>query len=86
MVNQLNDKIVVVFTDRTAPLVKEKMIKKISESIKDYENSVYVWDSATLNDNTAEKINIYESIIDHSQRVVLTADLDYACSHALSKK
>lgn len=82
----MDEKIVIVYTDRTPQLVKEKMTKRIFETIKDHEKSVYIWDSATLNDNTAEKMNIYESIIHNSQRVVLTADLDYACSHALSKR
>jgi predicted PilT family ATPase len=84
MVNQLDDKVVIVFTDKTSPLVKEKMTKRISEIID--ANSVYIWDSATLDEDTTEKINIYSSIIHHSQRVVLTADLDYACAHAVSKR
>ncbi|KAG2208467.1 hypothetical protein INT47_010163 [Mucor saturninus] len=84
MVRNLGDKVVVVFSDRTPTMVKEKLTQKIEESIKDSEESVVIWDS-TKQTSTADKINTYESIIQNSQRVVLTADLDYACAHAASK-
>lgn len=80
MVKNLGDKVVVVFTDRTPDLVKDKISTKL-EPVKD---SVFIWDS-TKQESTSEKINIYESIIQNAQRVVLTADLDYATAHALSK-
>lgn len=85
MVQNLGDKIVVVFTDRTPKIVKERLAQKISESIKDSEESVIIWDS-TKQTSTIDKINTYESVIQNSKRIVLTADLDYACAHAVSKK
>lgn len=84
MVQNIGDKVVVVFTDRTPTMVKEKLTQKIAESIKDSEESVFIWDSVKQT-STADKINTYESIIQNSQRVILTADLDYACAHAVSK-
>lgn len=84
MVQNLGSKVVIVFTDRTPNMVKDKLIQKISVSIKDYEESIVIWDS-TKQTSTINKINTYESIIQNSQRIVLTADLDYACAHAASK-
>lgn len=81
MVKNLGDKVVVVFTDRTPDLVKDK----ISTNLEPVKDSVFIWDS-TKQESTSEKINIYESIIQNAQRVVLTADLDYATAHALSKR
>lgn len=83
MVKNLNDKVVVVYTDRTPQLVKDKMNKRITE-FDSTNASVFAWDS-TLETSTANKLTSYENIIQHSQRVVLTADLDYACAHAISK-
>ncbi|KAI8088354.1 mitochondrial fission ELM1-domain-containing protein [Thamnidium elegans] len=80
MVKNLNDKIVIVFTDRTPDLVKQKM----TTSLQELDDSVFIWDS-TKQASTIDKINTYESIIENANRVVLTADLDYACTHALSK-
>lgn len=37
-------------------------------------------------DNTLERVEKYQSIIDHAARVVLTADLDYATAHAASRR
>ncbi|KAI9262460.1 hypothetical protein EDC94DRAFT_518779, partial [Helicostylum pulchrum] len=81
MVKNLNDKIVIVFTDRTPDLVKQK----ITTSLQELDDSVFIWDS-TKQVSTIDKINTYESIIENANRVVLTADLDYACTHALSKR
>lgn len=81
MVKNLNDKIVIVFTDRTPDLVKQKM----TSSLQELDDSVFIWDS-TKQRSTIDKINTYESIIANANRVVLTADLDYACTHALSKR
>jgi hypothetical protein len=36
---------VIVFTDRTPNMVKDKLIQKISVSIKDYGESIVIWDS-----------------------------------------
>lgn len=83
MVKNLNDKVVVVYTDRTPPLVKDKMNKRIAE-FDNTQASVMTWDS-TLESSTASKLASYENIIHYSRRVVLTADLDYACAHAISK-
>ena len=85
MVHHLGDKVVVVFTDRTPEMVKEKLTSAVAKSVKDHQNSVFVWDS-TKQASTQEKINIYESIIQNAQRVILTADLDYATAHAVSKR
>lgn len=84
MVKNLNDKVIVVYTDRTPQLVKDKMNKRITE-FDSTNASVFAWDS-TLETSTANKLTSYENIIQHSQRVVLTADLDYACAHAISKR
>lgn len=81
MVKNLGDKVVVVFTDRTPDLVKDKVSAKL-EPVKD---SVFIWDS-TKQVSSTEKIDIYESIIQNAQRVILTADLDYATAHAISKR
>lgn len=86
MVNNLGDKVVIVFTDRTPDMVKEKLTSKIESSIKDHANSVTIWDSKKEAASTIEKINTYENIIQNASRVILTADLDYACAHALSKR
>ncbi|KAK4520661.1 uncharacterized protein ATC70_006539 [Mucor velutinosus] len=83
MVKNLNDKVVVVYTDRTPPLVKDKMNKRFAE-LDNTQASVITWDS-TLEPSTMNKLTSYENIIHFSQRVVLTADLDYACAHAISK-
>lgn len=83
MVKNLNDKVVVVFTDRTPQMVKDKMISRLSDAIAD--TSVVTWDS-TAEESTIAKINTYESIIHNTTRVILTADLDYACAHAVSKR
>lgn len=37
-------------------------------------------------DNTLERVETYQSIIDRAARVVLTADLDYATAHAASRR
>lgn len=37
-------------------------------------------------DNTLERVEKYQSIIDHAARVVVTADLDYATAHAASRR
>jgi mitochondrial fission protein ELM1 len=83
MVKNLNDKVVVVFTDRTPNMVKDKMNSRLSDMIAD--KSVVTWDS-TAESSTLDKINTYENIIYNTDRVVLTADLDYACAHAASKR
>jgi mitochondrial fission protein ELM1 len=85
MVNNLNDKVVVVFTDRTPDMVKEKLTNKIETAIKNHAESVSIWDS-TKESSAIDKINTYENIIHNATRVILTADLDYACAHALSKR
>jgi mitochondrial fission protein ELM1 len=81
MVKNLGDKVVVVFTDRTPAMVKDKL----SDRVKDHLESVFIWDS-TKETATIGKVNTYESIVQNAQRVILTADLDYATAHALSKK
>ncbi|CAO3613337.1 unnamed protein product [Mucor fragilis] len=83
MVKNLHDKVVVVYTDRTPPLVKAKMNTRIAE-FDTAHTSVVTWDS-TMEPSTANKLASYDNIIHHSGRVVLTADLDYACAHAASK-
>ncbi|KAL7311998.1 hypothetical protein PS15m_007805 [Mucor circinelloides] len=83
MVQHLHDKVVVVYTDRTPPLVKDKMNKRIAEFDSTH-TSVMTWDS-TLEPSTVNKLTSYENMIHYAQRVVLTADLDYACAHAISK-
>ncbi|EIE90669.1 hypothetical protein RO3G_15380 [Rhizopus delemar RA 99-880] len=80
MVQRFGDEVTIVFTDRTPDLVKEKMSKRLEG-----QESIKIWDS-TKEQKTAEKIKNYEDIIIHSQRVILTADLDYATAHAISKK
>jgi mitochondrial fission protein ELM1 len=84
MVNNLGDKIVIVYTDRTPNMVKEKVSNKLNTFIND--KDVIVWDSTKEELATMDKINSYEQIIQQSSRVILTADLDYACAHALSKR
>lgn len=37
-------------------------------------------------DNTLERVETYQSIIDRAARVVVTADLDYATAHAASRR
>jgi hypothetical protein len=83
MVKNLDDKVVVIFTDRTPQMVKDKMTLRLSKVIAD--KLVTTWDS-TAEQSTIDKINTYESIIHNTNRVVLTADLDYACAHAASKR
>ncbi|KAF7720896.1 hypothetical protein EC973_005797 [Apophysomyces ossiformis] len=80
MVNYLNTRIIVVFTDRTPPLVK----KTIQEGVKAIDDYVYVWDAMEPDVATAERLDIYESVVQNAKRVILTADLDYATAHAAS--
>jgi mitochondrial fission protein ELM1 len=80
MVKNLGDQVVVVFTDRTPEMVKDKL----SARVKNNSESIMIWDS-TKETSTKDKINRYESIIGNAQRVILTADLDYATAHAISK-
>ncbi|KAG0183363.1 hypothetical protein DFQ28_008855 [Apophysomyces sp. BC1034] len=82
MVSHLDTRLAIVFTDRTSPLVKEA-IRKGVESIN---NSVEIWDFTNTEATTAEKLDIYESIIQNAKRVILTADLDYATAHAASNR
>lgn len=81
MIKNLNDKVVIVFTDRTPEMVKEKMTTRLEA----HADSVVLWDS-TKQTSTIDKIKTYESIIQNAERVVLTADLDYASAHAVSKR
>ncbi|CEP07871.1 hypothetical protein [Parasitella parasitica] len=83
MVQNLDDKVVVVYSDRTPQLVKDKMNKRFAE-FDSMASSVITWDS-TLEGSTSSKLTRYENIIHYSRRIVLTADLDYACAHAISK-
>ncbi|RCI06919.1 hypothetical protein CU098_013576 [Rhizopus stolonifer] len=78
-VKRFEDKVVIVYTDRTPDLVKEKIQERIEG-----EKSIKIWDS-TKEKKTLEKISKYEDIVTNSQRVILTADLDYATAHAVSK-
>ncbi|KAI8643955.1 mitochondrial fission ELM1-domain-containing protein [Parasitella parasitica] len=83
MVKNLGDKVVVIYTDRTPQLVKDTMNKRFGE-FGSMHSSVIAWDS-TLEGSTSNKLTRYENIIHYSRRIVLTADLDYACAHAISK-
>ncbi|KAI9032744.1 hypothetical protein CLU79DRAFT_859650, partial [Phycomyces nitens] len=89
MVNSLNTKLVIVFTERTTPMVKSAIMKSI-ESFGDQADSVVVWDVMSLSpegtDNTLKKVRQYESLINKAKRVVLTADLDYLTAHAASRR
>ncbi|KAI9249316.1 mitochondrial fission ELM1-domain-containing protein [Sporodiniella umbellata] len=79
MIHTLNDNVTIVYTDRTPELVKEKIKKRLEG-----ETAVQIWDS-TQEKDTLEKISLYENIVTRSERVILTADLDYATAHAISK-
>ncbi|KAI8876748.1 hypothetical protein K501DRAFT_261657 [Backusella circina FSU 941] len=83
MVTHLNDRVNVVFTERTPGIVKEKFTKRI-ETLPD-PSTVTIWDS-TKAENIQEKIDKYEEIIQNSKRVVVTADLDYASAHAVANR
>ncbi|KAL0089879.1 mitochondrial fission ELM1-domain-containing protein [Phycomyces blakesleeanus] len=89
MVNSLNTKLVIVFTERTTPMVKSAIMKSI-DSFGDKSDSVAVWDVMSLSsegtDNTLRKVQQYESLISKAKRVVLTADLDYLTAHAASRR
>ncbi|KAI8375477.1 mitochondrial fission protein ELM1-like protein [Blakeslea trispora] len=82
MVKHLNDHVVIVYTDRTPQLVKDKMTKALAEETK----AVFMWDSTDAALDTMDKLDMYENIIHASDRVILTADLDYASAHAASRK
>ncbi|KAI8981662.1 hypothetical protein BDF20DRAFT_419037 [Mycotypha africana] len=87
IVQNFNEKVVIVFTEKTSNLTKEAIHKAMKETIPNHESSIYIWDSAVQESTqtTFDKIKLYESIIQKSNRVILTADLDYACAHAISK-
>ncbi|KAI9487142.1 MAG: hypothetical protein EXX96DRAFT_614939 [Benjaminiella poitrasii] len=87
MITRLGDHVVIIFTDRTPELVKSRMTKQILEDTNtNIKSSVFIWDTTKEPATTINKLKLYENIIQHSQRVILTADLDYACAHAVSKK
>ncbi|KAI8327579.1 mitochondrial fission protein ELM1-like protein [Choanephora cucurbitarum] len=80
MIHHLDDRVVIVYTDRTPELVKDKMAHVLSKESE----SVFIWDSTKA--DTMDKLNLYEGILHASKRVILTADLDYASAHAASRK
>ncbi|OBZ81024.1 hypothetical protein A0J61_10928 [Choanephora cucurbitarum] len=80
MIHHLDDRVVIVYTDRTPQLVKDKMAHVLSKETE----SVFMWDS-THAVSAMHKLNIYEGILHASKRVILTADLDYASAHAASR-
>ncbi|CEI93782.1 hypothetical protein RMCBS344292_08008 [Rhizopus microsporus] len=79
IVQKLQDKVVIVYTDRTSKLVKEAIDKRL-----DSLSNVIIWDS-TKEEKTIDKIEKYEDIIANCQRAILTADLDYPIAHAITK-
>jgi hypothetical protein len=83
MVTHLNDRVNVVFTERTPDIVKDKFTKRI-ETLPD-PSIVTIWDSTRV-ENIQEKIDKYQEIIQNSKRVVVTADLDYASAHAVANR
>ncbi|KAI7901913.1 uncharacterized protein BX663DRAFT_436612, partial [Cokeromyces recurvatus] len=86
MITRLGDKVILIFTDRTSELVKSKMSKRLLEDDPTLNSSIFIWDSTKEQISTIDKIKLYENMIYYSKRVVLTADLDYVCTHAISKK
>ncbi|KAJ8654941.1 hypothetical protein O0I10_009337 [Lichtheimia ornata] len=81
MVDHFHTKLVVVFTEKTSEQVKERI-----KSVCGDRPEITLWDAMTEVDNTLERVEKYQSIIDHAARVVLTADLDYATAHAASRR
>ncbi|KAI8368260.1 mitochondrial fission ELM1-domain-containing protein, partial [Radiomyces spectabilis] len=86
MIQNLNSKVVLVFTDKTTDMVKDKMIKAITTQIDKHEQQVAIWDAADKNLESLSRIVTYEGMLNRASRIVLTADLDYATAHAASKR
>ncbi|KAI8982495.1 mitochondrial fission ELM1-domain-containing protein [Pilobolus umbonatus] len=85
MIDHFDDKVMVVFTERTPEMVKNKFTKKVTEGLPNHANSIQFWDSMKEDSKLIDKMMTYEAIIHRSKRVILTADLDYASAHAISK-
>ncbi|KAI8096739.1 uncharacterized protein BX664DRAFT_65376 [Halteromyces radiatus] len=85
MVTQLDTNLLVIYTERTTPLIKTTIQKNINKSIPDHATRVVTWDSTISGLNGLEKMEAYDNLIQQASRVVLTADLDYITAHATMK-
>ncbi|KAI7864447.1 hypothetical protein BDF14DRAFT_1732218 [Spinellus fusiger] len=84
----LKTHLVIVFTEKTTPMVKDVIRKGIDQLEKEQRESVSIWDSMLSKDThtTLERVDMYESLIAKSNRIITTADLDYLTAHASSRR
>ncbi|KAI9267877.1 mitochondrial fission ELM1-domain-containing protein [Phascolomyces articulosus] len=82
IVKKLHGKVAVIFTEKTTPEVKEKIMKIHNH----HTDSIAIWDAMVDTETSLTRAHIYQSMIDKATRVVITADLDYSVAHAAAKR
>ncbi|KAJ2960792.1 hypothetical protein NQZ79_g3824 [Umbelopsis isabellina] len=84
IIKNLDQKVLLIYTDKTAPKIKET----IRASLKAHESDSPFLATCDLSkiENVEEKCRTYDALLQQCERAVLTADLDYLVMEAVVKR
>ncbi|KAM3580940.1 hypothetical protein VKS41_006388 [Umbelopsis sp. WA50703] len=84
IINNLGQKVLVIYTDKTAPKIKET-INACLKSNADESSVLATCDLSKIED-VEEKCRTYDALLQQCQKAVMTADLDYLVMEAVVKR